>query len=139
MNFKLPFYALWLKWCYNLIFYPVHLVFNTFFFFWTARTKKKIKNINNSGINLGSGSNILCEYIFLKKIPIAESTSEVVDVVLKNTSCRQWSNGRKTRSEEISEIDYQHWFISHDYMCQHNHDGSAQVLVGSSSKHIWQS
>lgn len=99
--------------------------YSILFFFWTARTKKKIKNVNNSGINLGSGSNILCEYIFLKKIPIAESTSEVVDVVLKNTSCRQWSNGRKTRSEEISEIDYQHWFISHDYMCQHNHDGSA--------------
>lgn len=66
-------------------------------------------------------------YLF-KKIPIAESTSQVVDVVLKNTSCRQWSNGRKTRNEEISEIDYQHWFISHDDMCQSNHDGSGQVL-----------
>ena len=70
---------------------------------------------------------------------IAESTSQVLDIIFKNTECRSCAlwNDKKTK-KEISMLEYLEWFSKHEIDCMLNHDGSAQSMEASGVMQIYQ-
>ena len=59
---------------------------------------------------------------------IAESTSQVLDVILKIRSCPQCTIMENKRKEgKCTAMQYLNWFIDHEDECLLNHDGSPQV------------
>ena len=58
---------------------------------------------------------------------ISNKTSQIMDVVLKNSSCHQCTNmAEKQKSGKCTRMEYLDWFVKHDE-CLQNHDGSSQV------------
>ena len=59
---------------------------------------------------------------------IADVTGQVIDIVYKNSSCRDcFVKQRKKDLGEISFIEYVDWYMRHEPICLLNHDGSSSV------------
>ena len=61
---------------------------------------------------------------------IAENTSQVIDIVFKNSTCRLCDEKKQQlKNNEIDNLEYLTWYTSHEENCLYNHDGSPQVCI----------
>ena len=69
---------------------------------------------------------------------VAECTSQVVDIMFKNTECRlcaMWNE--KKSKKEVSLLEYLEWFTTHEIDCMLNHDGSPQAMESAGVLQIY--
>ena len=59
---------------------------------------------------------------------VAENTSQVIDIIYKDSTCRQCEQKKlQFKEKKLDTLEYLTWYTEHEENCFQNHDGSPQV------------